>query len=43
MANPSTTRLAIRIAGDGATAAIAIDRYLTDGVWREAKTDALAQ
>jgi thioredoxin reductase (NADPH) len=29
-------------AGDGATAAIAIDRYLTDGVWRGEKTEALA-
>ncbi len=27
-------------AGDGATAAIAIDRYLTDGVWPEEKTAA---
>jgi thioredoxin reductase (NADPH) len=25
-------------AGDGATAAIAIDHYLTDGVWRDEKT-----
>jgi thioredoxin reductase (NADPH) len=29
-------------AGDGATAAIAIDRYLTDGVWRNEMTEALA-
>jgi thioredoxin reductase (NADPH) len=29
-------------AGDGATAAIAIDRYLTGGVWRGEKADALA-
>jgi thioredoxin reductase (NADPH) len=29
-------------AGDGATAAIAIDRYLTDGVWRDENAEALA-
>jgi thioredoxin reductase (NADPH) len=29
-------------AGDGATAAIAIDRYLTDGVWRDEKMPAPA-
>ncbi len=29
-------------AGDGATAAIAIDRYLTDGVWRDERTEAFA-
>lgn len=29
-------------AGDGATAAIAIDRYLTDGVWRDEKIEAIA-
>jgi thioredoxin reductase (NADPH) len=29
-------------AGDGATAAIAIDRYLTDGVWRQEQTSAPA-
>jgi thioredoxin reductase (NADPH) len=29
-------------AGDGATAAIAIDRYLTDGVWRDERIEALA-
>ena len=29
-------------AGDGATAAIAIDRYLTDGVWQDEKAGALA-
>jgi thioredoxin reductase (NADPH) len=29
-------------AGDGAAAAIAIDRYLTDGVWRQAQTSGLS-
>ena len=29
-------------AGDGATAAIAIDRYLTDGVWRDENAEVLA-
>ena len=33
---------AVRCAGDGATAAISVDRYLADGLWRDTNSDKAA-